>query len=55
MTDPHDSTDAKPNLDSAENVAPEAAESVAPLDPVEQLQAELAAAQAQLAEQRDQA
>ncbi|MEI6837892.1 MAG: nucleotide exchange factor GrpE [Alcaligenaceae bacterium] len=58
MADPKDSTEAHHEHDPA-SVTPEEgapkAEDSAPLDPIEQLRAELAAAQTQLAEQRDQA
>ena len=60
MAAPHDSTDGNKAHDPsmaeapAEGVAEVAHEEVA-LDPIEQLQAELAAALAQVAEQKDQA
>ena len=52
MTSPHDSADANPHADPAQ--AQQNGEPVVELDPIAQLQAELAAAQAQVAEQRDQ-
>ena len=60
MASPQDSTDGNKEHDPAMSEAPaegggEEAQEAAPLGPVEQLQAELAAALAQVAEQKDQA
>ncbi len=52
MTSPHDSADANPQADSAQ--AAQNGEPAEQLDPLAQLQAELAVAQAQVSEQRDQ-
>ena len=52
MTSPHDSADANPHVDAAQTQ--QHAEPAVELDPIAQLQAELAAAQAQVSEQRDQ-
>lgn len=49
MTTPHDSADANPQADAAHAAEPQAA-----LDPIAQLQADLAATLAQVSEQRDQ-
>ena len=52
MTSPHDSADANPHADAAH--ASQNGEPAQELDPIAQLQADLAAAQAQVSEQRDQ-
>ena len=52
MTSPHDSAGANPHTDSDQ--AAQSGEPIQELDPIAQLQADLAAAQAQVSEQRDQ-